>query len=203
VLLKVISALLLLVCMCVTASAKESEFNEVLSVGEKAPDFSDLPGIDGKKHGLIEYQSAKAVVIVFTSNQCPVAIDYEERLVALQEEFGKREVQLIAICSNFEPGNELELLKERAESQKFNFPYLRDDNQKIAQAYGATHTPHVFLLDGKRNIAYMGAIDDNEDPEKVAKPYLRDAIESVLEGKEPLMKEAQPFGCRIRYKRRR
>jgi peroxiredoxin len=203
VLFKVIPALMFAVCLCVTASAKESEFNEVLSIGEKAPDFSDLPGIDGKKHGLSEYQSAKAVVVVFTSNQCPVAIDYEQRLVALQEEFGKREVQLVAICANFEPGNELELLKERAESQKFNFSYLRDDNQEIAKAYGATHTPHVFLLDGKRDIVYMGAIDDNEVPEKVSKPYLRDAIESILEGKEPVTKESQPSGCRIRYKRRR
>jgi peroxiredoxin len=203
VLFKVIPAFMFAVCLCTTALAKESEFNEVLSIGETAPDFSDLPGIDGKKHGLSEYQSAKAVVVVFTSNQCPVAIDYEQRLVALQEEFGKREVQLVAICANFEPGNELELLKERAESQKFNFPYLRDDTQKIAQAYGATHTPHVFLLDGKRDIVYMGAIDDNEVPEKVSKPYLRDAIESILEGKEPVTKETQPFGCRIRFKRRR
>jgi peroxiredoxin len=203
VLFKVIPALMFAVCLSLTASAKESEFNEVLSIGEKAPKFSDLPGVDGKKHSLTEYQSAKAVVVVFTSNQCPVAIDYEERLVALQEEFSKREVQLIAICSNFEPGNELELLKERAESQKFNFPYLRDDNQEIAKAYGATHTPHVFLLDGNRNIAYMGAIDDSDLPEKVAKHYLRDAIESVLEGAEPAIKETQSFGCRIRYKRRR
>jgi peroxiredoxin len=173
---KAIIASIFTISFSATALAEESQFNEIISIGEKAPDFADLPGIDDKKHGLAEYQSANAVVIVFTSNQCPVAIDYEQRLVALQEEFGKHGVQLVAICSNFEPGNELELLKERAESQKFNFPYLRDDNQEIAKAFGATHTPHVFLLDGKRNIVYMGAIDDNEVPEKVAKYYLRDAI---------------------------
>lgn len=181
--------------------AKESQFNLELSVGEHAPDFSELPGIDGKRHSLGEYLTAKAVVVVFTSNQCPVAVAYEGRLVALQEEYGKRGVQLVAICANFEAGNELEMLKERAESQKFNFPYLRDDNQETGRAYGASHTPHVFVLDGERKIVYMGAIDNNEIPEKVSKYYLRDAIDSILRDEEPATQETQPFGCRIRYKR--
>jgi peroxiredoxin len=198
-----ILVLLFMLCLNVMVMAGQSQFNETINIGEKAPDFSGLPGIDGKTHSLDEYQPAKAVVVVFTSNQCPVAIDYEQRLIALQKEFSKHGVQLVAICSNFEPGNELELLKERAESQKFNFPYLRDDKQEIAKAYGATHTPHVFLLDGKRNIVYMGAIDDSEDPQKVSKHYLHDAIESILNGKAPPTKETQPFGCRIRFKRRR
>jgi peroxiredoxin len=200
---KSILVLMFAISMSATTFAQKSEFNEVVSVGDKAPDFSGMPGVDDKKHSLKEYKSAKAVVVVFTSNQCPVALDYEPRLIALQEEFSKRGVQLVAINSNFEAGSELDVMKEHAESQKFNFPYLRDENQEIAKAYGATHTPHVFLLDGDRNITYMGAIDDSDVPEKVTKHYLRDGIEAILEGKEPATKESQPFGCRIRFKRRR
>jgi peroxiredoxin len=200
---KSILVLMFAISMSATTFAQKSEFNEVVSVGDKAPDFSGMPGVDDKKHSLKEYKSAKAVVVVFTSNQCPVALDYEPRLIALQEEFSKRGVQLVAINSNFEAGSELDVMKEHAESQKFNFPYLRDENQEIAKAYGATHTPHVFLLDGDRNIAYMGAIDDSDVPEKVTKHYLRDGIEAILEGKEPATKDMQPFGCRIRIKRRR
>jgi peroxiredoxin len=163
-----------------STAAAESRYNEVLSVGAKAPGFADLPGIDGEKHGLDEYREAKAVVVVFTSNKCPVALAYEARLLTLDEEYASRGVQLVAICANFEAGHELDALKEHARSKKLNFPWVRDDTQDVARAYGATHTPQVFLLDADRNIAYMGAIDDNEDSKQVAKHYLQDAIDSVL-----------------------
>jgi peroxiredoxin len=183
--------------------AAESRFNEVVNVGQKAPRFADLPGIDGEKHGLDEFRDAKAVVVVFTSNQCPVAIAYDERLAKLQDEYASRGVQVVAICANFEAGHELEALKEHAEGKKLNYPYVRDDGQDVARAYGATHTPQVFLLDADRNIAYMGAIDDNEDPKQVSKRYLRDAIDAVLAGTKPGTNETKPFGCRIRIKRQR
>jgi peroxiredoxin len=188
-------------CLSGAAFAKESRFNEVISVGEKAPNFSQLPGIDGKQHSLDEYHEAKAVVLVFTSNQCPVAVAYEDRLKSLQNEYGERGVQLIAICANFEAGHDLDALKEHAANNKFNFPFLRDDSQETARAYGATHTPQAFLLDGDRNIAYMGAIDDSEEPKQVSHRYLQEAIESVLAGQQPATKETKPFGCRIRIKR--
>jgi peroxiredoxin len=196
-------AICLTACLSTAALAKESKFNEKLSVGEPAPDFSDLPGIDGKQHALSDYQQAKAVVVVFTSNKCPVALAYDDRLIALQEEFGERGVQLIAICANFEAGHELDALQEHAASQHINFPYVRDDSQAIAQAYGATHTPQVFLLGGDRHIAYMGAIDDSEDPKQVTQRYLQDAIDAVLAGNAPTTTETQPVGCRIRFKRQR
>jgi peroxiredoxin len=186
-----------------STAAAESRYNEVLSVGAKAPGFADLPGIDDKKHGLEEYREAKAVVVVFTSNKCPVALAYDERLAKLQDEYASRGVQVVAICANFEAGHELEALKEHAEGKKLSFPYVRDDTQDVARAYGATHTPQVFLLDAARNIAYMGAIDDNEDPKQVVKHYLQDAIDSVLAGTAPGTHETKPFGCRIRFKRQR
>ena len=196
-----ILAICIAACSAMMAHAKESQFNEVLSVGEAAPSFSDLSGIDGKKHSLGEYKDAKAVVIVFTSNTCPVATAYDDRLVALQKEYSKRGVQLVAICSNFESGHDLDTLTAHAKSKHYNFPYLQDADQKTGRAYGASHTPHGFLLDGDRKIAYMGAIDDSDDPKKAAKHYLRDAIEAVLTAKSPASTEVQPFGCRTRYKR--
>jgi peroxiredoxin len=199
---RLLLALSIIAAWSAAGLAKESEFNERLSVGEPAPNFAGLPGIDGQEHALAEYKKAKAVVVVFTSNPCPVAIAYEDRLVALQKEFAKRGVQLVAICSNFEAGNSLDDLKKRATAKKFNFPVLRDDDQSTGRAYGASKTPHVFLLDGDRKIAYMGAIDDNEVPEKITKHYLRDALESVLADKAPETKETRPFGCTLRYKRR-
>jgi peroxiredoxin len=180
--------------------AKEGKFNTAISVGEKAPDFSALPGIDDKKHGLGEYKDAKAVVVVFTCNHCPVAVAYEDRLVALQKDYKKRGVQIVAICSNPDEADKLDKLKERAEAKKFTFSYLRDDDQNIGKAYGAAVTPHVFLLDKDRKIAYMGSIDDNQNAEKVAKHYLRDAIDAVLSGKTPETTETRQFGCGIKYK---
>jgi peroxiredoxin len=182
-----------------TIQAKEGKFNTAISVGEKAPDFSALPGIDDRKHGLGEYKDAKAVVVVFTCNHCPVAVAYEDRLVALQKDYKKRGVQIVAICSNPDEADKLDKLKERAEAKKFTFPYVRDDDQKIGKAYGAAVTPHVFLLDKDRKIAYMGSIDDNQNAEKVSKNFLRDAIDAVLSGKAPETTETRQFGCGIKY----
>jgi peroxiredoxin len=181
------------------AHAKAGKFNEVLSIGEKAPDFSAVPGIDDKKHGLREYKDAKAVVVVFTCNHCPVAVAYEDRLVALQKEFKKQGVQFVAICSNTEDSDKLPELKARAEKKKFNFPYLHDDSQKVGKEYGAAVTPHVFLLDRERKIAYMGAIDDNIKADKVEKHHLSDAIKAVLAKKAPETTETRQFGCGIHY----
>src|SRR5262245_55693354 len=95
--------------------AKGGNFNDVVGIGEKAPDFSAVPRIDSKKHGLGEYKDAKAIVVIFTCNHCPVAVAYEDRLVALQKEFKKQGVQFIAICSNAEDEDKLPELKTRAE----------------------------------------------------------------------------------------
>ena len=181
--------------------AKGGKYNDVLSIGEKAPTFADVPGIDDKKHGLREYKDAKAIVLVFTCNHCPVAVAYEDRLVALQKEFKKKGVQFVAICSNPEESDTLAELKKRAESKKFNFPYLHDDGQKVGREYGAAVTPHVFLLDRDRKVVYMGAVDDNMEADKVKKHYLSDAIEAVLAKKSVETTETRQFGCGIHYEK--
>ena len=198
----VLAAVLLFIASAPTVvHAKEGKFNPTISVGEKAPEFAGLPGTDDKKHGLDQFKKAKAVVVVFTCNHCPVAQAYEDRLVALQKEFRKQGVRFVAICTNPDESDQLDKMKERAESKKFNFPYVRDDDQKIGRAYGAAVTPHVFLLDKDRKIAYMGSIDDNQNAEKVSKHYLKDAIDAVLAGKTPETPETRQFGCGIRYEK--
>ncbi len=170
-----------------------------LSIGQSAPDFKDIIGIDDQKHGLADYEDARLVVLVFTCNHCPVAKAYEDRLMALRKDYKPKGVQLVAVNVNNLPADRLDKMKQRAKQKGFNFPYLYDPTQKIARDYGATVTPHVFVLDGRRKIAYMGAIDDNMKPEGVEKHYLRDALDALLAGDEPPEKVTRQFGCSIKY----
>jgi peroxiredoxin len=181
------------------ARAGKAKFNRVLNIGDKAPDWSDLPGVDGKKHSLDEYREAKAVVIVFTCNRCPVSKQYAERLAAFVKKYGK-EVQVVAISVSLHGADRLNQMVVRAAEKPFPYPYLYDESQFTGRTYGATATPQFFLLDGERRIAYMGAFDDNyADAEKVEKHYLNDAVEAMLAGKEPATKESLARGCAIEY----
>jgi peroxiredoxin len=139
------------------------------------------------------------VVLVFTCNHCPVAVDYEDRLVDLQKDYKSQGVQVVAVNVNTIPPDRLDKMKERAEAKGFNFPYLYDESQEIGRNYGATCTPHVFVLDKSRKIAYMGAIDDSRKPDNVKDPYLRNALDALLAGKEPPKTVTREFGCSIKY----
>lgn len=181
-------------------------------IGQKAPGFSSLVGVDGKEHGLADYAEAKAVVVVFTCNHCPVAKAYEDRLIALQGDYQAKGVQVVAINSNSPkkvPQDSLEKMKERAAGEglgdwrktdePFNYPYLVDATQEVAKAYGATCTPHVFVLDKNRNVAYTGAVDDSMSPDKVKQHFLRDALDAILGGKQPEKAVTKQFGCGIKW----
>ena len=170
-----------------------------LTIGQPAPNFTDIVGIDDKPHGLADYADARLVVVVFICNHCPVAVAYEERLVALQKDYGPKGVQLVAVNVNNLPADRLDEMKKRAKEKGFNFPYLYDSSQKIGHDYGAKVTPHVFVLDGKRKIAYMGAIDDNMSAGKVKKHHLRNALDALLAGKKPSEAVIKQFGCSIKY----
>ncbi len=180
--------------------ANGARFNTVLDVGDKAPAWENLPGTDGKLHRLSDYtKSNKGVVVVFTCNSCPVARAYEGRLNQMASQYGPRQIATVAI--NVNDGETLEAMKKRAEEAGFQFAYLRDESQQTGRQYGATCTPHVFLLAPDRTVVYMGAIDDSwNDPEGVEKPYLRDAIEALLDGKQPEVSETRQQGCQIRYR---
>lgn len=174
-----------------------------LTIGAKAPDF-DLPGVDGKNHSLKELADKKAVIVIFSCNHCPYVQAYEERIVEIQKDYADKGVQIVAINSNEDvnhPEDSFENMKKRAQEKKFNFLYLRDETQQIARAYGATHTPHIFLFDQSRKLRYTGKIDDNwQEPKKVKKKYLREALDAVLNGQAPTEPETHAIGCTIKWK---
>ena len=170
-----------------------------LKPGEAAPAWSDLQGIDGKPHALADYGDAKLVVLVFTCNHCPVAKAYEDRLIALAKDYADKKVQLVAVNVNNNAADRMDAMKKRAKEKKFDFPYLYDPTQKIGRDYGATVTPHVFVLDKNRKVAYIGAVDDNMNAEAVKSRHLRDAVDALLEGKDPPQAVTQQFGCGIQY----
>jgi peroxiredoxin len=169
-----------------------------LSVGDAAPQWTAISGTDDKQHGLADYKDAKALVVVFTCNHCPVATAYQERLIAVQNDYKDKGVQVIAICSNKGAADDLDAMKKRAESAGFNFPYLFDSTQQVCHDYGAKCTPHAFVLDKDRKLAYVGAIDDDMHAEKVKKHYIRAALDAILDGKTPETATTQAFGCAIR-----
>lgn len=183
-----------------TAAEKKAKFNKVLAIGETAPDWSDLPGVDDKQHSLADYREVKSVVVVFTCNHCPVAKMYEERLIELAKKYDKN-VQVVAISVSHNGADGLDKMKARAAEKNFPFHYLYDESQKSARSYGATVTPHFFVLDSERKIAYMGAFDDNFDTKKVEKHYVVDAVEAVLDGREPRVRESLQRGCAIEYEK--
>ncbi len=182
-------------------SAAAAKFNRKVDIGQPAPKFVGLIGIDGKRHSLDDYKSAKIIVIAFTCNHCPVAQMYEDRFTRFAKAQKKRGVAFIAISSSLLPPDSLDKMRERAAQKGFDFPYLSDSTQEIGRAYGATVTPHLFVLDRERNIAYMGKFDDDIEPEKVQKSYVRDAVHALLDGKRPEPNETRATGCGIEYGR--
>jgi peroxiredoxin len=181
------------------ADGGRAKFNRVVAIGDRAPAWGELPGVDGKSHRLDDYQKAKVVVVVFTCNHCPVASAYEQRLGDFVSTYRAKGVELVAISVSTKKVDRLEKMKERAQQRGFRFPYLYDATQKTGRAYGATVTPHCFVLDQDRKIAYMGAFDDSEKPERVRKHYVVDAVEALLAGKSPPVRESLQRGCAIEY----
>lgn len=185
------------------ALAASSCYADKPKIGDQAPQWSGIPGVDGKQHSLSDYQDAKLIVIVFTCNHCPVAVAYEDRLIELQKDYQDKGVQLIAINVNTMPNEQLDKMKERAQEKDFNFPYLHDASQKTARDYGATNTPHVFVLDPNRKLAYRGGIDDNfQKADAVKKQYLRSALDSLLAGKELAQADTPHPGCGIKWEKK-
>ena len=175
-----------------------------LKIGSPAPDFN-LSGIDGKKYSLDSFKDKKALIVIFSCNHCPYVQAYEERIKQIQKDYQSKGVEVIAINSNEDkgyPDDSFENMKKRAAEQKFNFLYLRDEDQSVARAYDATHTPEIFLFDGNRKLAFHGKIDDNwQEPNKVKNHYLKDALDELLAGREISVPETFTIGCTIKWKR--
>lgn len=173
-------------------------------IGDKATDFS-LMNIDGKMISLKDYDNAKGFIVIFTCNHCPYSVAYEDRIIALDKEFKEQGYPVIAINPNNPeayPEDSFDNMKIRAREKGFTFPYLFDAGQKIYPQYGATKTPHVFLLqkEGTSNLVkYIGAIDDNhKDANAIKNDYLRDAVTNLIKGQEIKMTKTVAIGCSIK-----
>jgi peroxiredoxin len=185
--------------------AQAGQFNSVLSIGDPAPAWKDLPGVDGKRQSLADLHDREVVVVVFTCNSCPIASDYEDRIIAFAKKYcgPGQKAALVAINVNTVEEDLLPQMKERATAKHFPYPYLFDKSQKIGKAYGSLFTPEFFVLDKDRKVAYMGAFDDNVEPTKIKHAYLEPAVEAVLKGGKANPAETQASGCLIRYARSR
>ena len=184
---------------------RAGKYNPVLKISDPGPQWKSLPGIDGKKYSLDSFKKFDVLVIVFTCNSCDYAVDYEDRLVAFARNHtgaGKR-VGMVAVNVNKIPADSLPEMKRRAEKKGFTFPYLFDATQKIARDYGAGYTPEFFVLNKKRQVIYMGGMDDNPTASKAKVNYLELAVVAALDGRLPKTKETVSIGCTIRYERKR
>ncbi|GAB4157801.1 MAG: hypothetical protein Tsb0033_10170 [Winogradskyella sp.] len=173
-------------------------------IGDVATDFR-LENIDGNMVSLSDYDNAKGFIVIFTCNTCPYAVAYEDRVEALNKKYADKGYPVIAIMPNnteVKPGDRMEAMKARAKAKGFTFPYLMDKGQKIYPQYGATKTPHVYVLEktSKGNVVkYIGAIDDNyKDARAVTTKYVENAVDALLEGKEIEIKETRAIGCTIK-----
>ena len=173
-------------------------------VGDKATDFK-LKSVDNKMYSMADYKDAKGFIVVFTCNHCPFAVKYEDRIIDLAKKYKSKGYVLLAINPNdpaAQPEDSFELMQKRAKEKKFTFPYLLDEGQKIYPQYGATKTPHVFLLDKNLVVKYIGAIDDNvEDASQVKEKYLENAIAALEKGEEPSPNTTKAIGCSIKVKK--
>jgi peroxiredoxin len=172
-----------------------------LGLGAPAPDF-DLPGVDGKNYSLGSFKDKPVLVVIFSCNHCPYVKAYEDRMVSIQRDYAGKGVQFVAINSNDDkayPEDSFPEMVKRAEGKGFNFPYLRDAQQKVVEAYGGVCTPHVFAFDGGRRLRYRGRIDDSKEASKVTTNDLRNALEDLVAGREVRTPDTRPFGCSIKW----
>ena len=175
---------------------------KMLELGHEAPDFSDLLGTDGNRHSLSSFKNKPVLVVVFSCNHCPYAQAYEERLIAIQKEYGPKGIQLVVINPNDAktyPEDSYPKMVTRARDKGFNFPYLRDEDQSVVDAYGGVCTPHVFAFDKERRLRYRGRIDDSKDPSAVRNHDLRNALDDLVAGKAVRVPDTRPFGCSIKW----
>lgn len=177
---------------------------DTLQIGSSAPDFK-LPGTDGNLYSLNTFKDKKGIVVMFTCNHCPYVKAYEDRIKSIQADYKEKGVQVITINSNDSDQYEddsFEMMKVRSNEKDFNFPYLRDEDQSAARAYGATHTPQTFVFNQNRKLVYEGKIDDNwQDENKVSVKYLRNAIDEMLSSREVSVPETFSIGCTIKWKK--
>jgi peroxiredoxin len=187
-----------------TATAGEGGYQ----VGDKAANFK-LKNVDGKWVSLGDYKDAKGFIVIFTCNHCPYAKAYEDRIVALDKKYAPMGFPVVAINPNDAtayPDDSYENMQKRAKEKGFTFPYLYDEQQTVYPQFGATRTPHIFILSksgDEMTVEYIGAIDDNyEDASKVTAKYVENAVDALLAGQKPEVTSTKAIGCSIKAKQK-
>ena len=185
-------------------SASTIAQNKGYKVGDEATNFT-LENIDGKKTSLSDYKDAKGFIIVFTCNTCPYSVAYEDRIMALDKKYKTKGYPVIAINPNdpaAKSGDSMAAMKVKAKEKGFTFPYLLDVGQKIYPQYGASRTPHVYILERQGNkyiVQYIGAIDNSSrNPDAVTERYAEDALDALLAGQQPTTTYTRAIGCSIK-----
>ncbi|GAB1855856.1 thioredoxin family protein [Flavobacteriaceae bacterium MHTCC 0001] len=205
--MKKIFSLILIVTLVIFTSAftdYEVTNNAGYDIGDVIEDFS-LKNIDGEMVSLSDFKDAKGFILTFTCNTCPFAIAYEDRIIELDKKYAPKGYPVIAINPNnpnTKPGDSYDAMKQRAKEKGFTFPYLVDEGQAIYPKFGATKTPHNYVLQKTKKgivVKYIGAIDNSSrNPTAVSETYLEDAVDALLEGKEVKLKKTKAIGCSIK-----
>lgn len=179
-------------------------FGQGYNVGDKAIDFK-LKNIDDKYVSMADYPDAKGFIVIFTCNHCPFSVAYEDRIIDIDLKYKELGYPVIAINPNdpaLVPADSFEEMKKRAAEKEFTFPYLFDEGQKVFPVYGATRTPHIYLLNKEKDglkVAYIGAIDNNhQDAAAVTEKYLENAVNALIKGNKPAVDFTKAVGCTIK-----
>ena len=202
--IKIISVFAIVLFASAFTSSMGNSVGNGYEVGDIATDFK-LKNIDGSMVSLADYKNAKGYIVIFTCNTCPYAVLYEDRIIALDKKYASKGYQVIAIMPNniaVKPDDNLEAMKQRAKEKGFTFPYLIDKEQKVYPKFGATKTPHMFVLQKTKKgnvVKYIGAIDDNyKDASSVTTKYVEKAVDALIQGREVEQKETKAIGCSIK-----
>jgi peroxiredoxin len=175
-------------------------------VGDRVSEFK-LKNVDGKMISLSDYKSGKGVIVIFDCNTCPYSKAYNDRIIGLNKKYASQGFPVVTINANspeISSGDSFDQMVAQAKKKNYDFPYLVDENQEVARAFGATNTPHVFVLkkDGADfAVAYIGAIDNNSrDAGAADKKYVEEAVDALLSGKEVPATKTKAIGCGIKWK---
>lgn len=205
--MKYLLANLVLLAVFLSHNGTLKEIDKGYGIGDYATDFS-LHDINGKKVSLADFKDAKGYLVIFTCNTCPYSIAYEDRIIALDKKYKTKGVPVIAINPNdpdLQPADDVQHMKKRAMEKGFTFPYLVDEKQEVFPQYGATKTPHVYLLEKTQKgnvVRYIGTIDDNySDASSVRTRYVENAVDAMLSGEEIPLTTTRAIGCSIKSRK--
>jgi peroxiredoxin len=185
----------------IASPAFAGKYNKVVSVGDKAPTFAGIPATSDGQDTSLTLSDIKedVVVLVFLGNHCPVVGMYDDRIIDFVNDYKGKSVKLVAVAVADMESDKLPAIKAYSKKNGINYTYGYDESQAIGRAYGATNTPHFFVLDKDRKIRYIGALDDNRKEASVKKTYVRDAVDALLAGKTVEVEETRADGCGIHY----